>query len=133
MFGTEQRFTFMDGTVIDNQVIERRPECLVLSSTMVQKLTRETVRAKGRKVEFSKEIGRLLSGNLHPSSILETTSVTIIETTYGRCCVMISWNYFILSIPRMLVDPWIIRSTLLVQYAAPKGLALVATSEGGVK
>jgi hypothetical protein len=39
--GAERIFTLMGGIVIDNQVIERRPECLLLSSTKVQKLIRK--------------------------------------------------------------------------------------------
>jgi hypothetical protein len=38
----------MDGTMIENQVIEGRTECLFVSSTKVQKLMRKSARPKGR-------------------------------------------------------------------------------------
>jgi hypothetical protein len=42
----------MDGTTVDTQLEERRPECLLMSSTKLQKLMRKTRRSKGRKAEF---------------------------------------------------------------------------------
>jgi hypothetical protein len=40
----------MDGTVVENQVMERRPEC-ILMSTKVQKLMWKSAGAKGRTAE----------------------------------------------------------------------------------
>jgi hypothetical protein len=37
-FGTTMVFTLMDGTIVETTLEERRPECLLLSSTIVQKL-----------------------------------------------------------------------------------------------
>jgi hypothetical protein len=51
-FGTTMVFTLMDGTVAETTLEERRPECLLLSSTKVQKLVRKTRRSRGRPAEF---------------------------------------------------------------------------------
>jgi hypothetical protein len=51
-FGTTKVFTLMDGTAVETTLEERRPECLLLSSTKVQKLLRKTRRSKGRHAEF---------------------------------------------------------------------------------
>jgi hypothetical protein len=51
-FGSTSAFTLMDGTAVENTLEERRPECLMLSSTMVHKLMRKTRRSKGRNAEF---------------------------------------------------------------------------------
>jgi hypothetical protein len=45
-------FTLTDGTAVETQLEERRPECLLLSSTKVQKLMRKTRRNRGRNAEF---------------------------------------------------------------------------------
>jgi hypothetical protein len=45
-------FTLMDGTSVETQLEERSPECLLMSSTRVQKLMRKTRRSKGRNAEF---------------------------------------------------------------------------------
>jgi hypothetical protein len=45
-------FILMDGTVVETTLEERRPECLLLSSTKVQKLMRKTRRSRGRHAEF---------------------------------------------------------------------------------
>jgi hypothetical protein len=37
-FGTTRVFTLMDGTTVETQFEERRPECLLMSSTKVQKV-----------------------------------------------------------------------------------------------
>jgi hypothetical protein len=42
----------MDGTTVESTLEERRPECLLLSSTEVQKLMRKTRRSRGRHAEF---------------------------------------------------------------------------------
>jgi hypothetical protein len=42
----------MDGTSMETQLEERRHECLLLSSTKVQKLMRKTRRNRGRNAEF---------------------------------------------------------------------------------
>jgi hypothetical protein len=42
----------MDGTIVETQLEERLHECLLLSSTKVQKLMRKTRRGRGRKAEF---------------------------------------------------------------------------------
>jgi hypothetical protein len=41
----------MDGTAVETQLEERRRECLIMSSTKVQKLVRKTRRSRGRIVE----------------------------------------------------------------------------------
>jgi hypothetical protein len=51
-FGAERLLALLDGTVIENQVIERRPERQLLSSTKVQKFMRKSPRAKGRTGDF---------------------------------------------------------------------------------
>jgi hypothetical protein len=51
-FGTTRVFTLMDGTSLETTLEERRPECLQLSSTKVQKLMRKTRRSRGRHAEF---------------------------------------------------------------------------------
>jgi hypothetical protein len=51
-FGTTRVFTLMDGTDVETTLEERRPECLLLSSTKVQKLMRKTRRNRGRHAEF---------------------------------------------------------------------------------
>jgi hypothetical protein len=51
-FGTTQIFTLMDGTALETQLEERRPECLLMSSTKVHKLMRKTRRSRGRTSEF---------------------------------------------------------------------------------
>jgi hypothetical protein len=42
----------MDGTTVETQIEERRLECLLMSSTNVQKLMRQTRRKRGRNAEF---------------------------------------------------------------------------------
>jgi hypothetical protein len=42
----------MDGTTVDTQIEEQRPECLIMSSGKIQKLMRKTRRNKGRNAEF---------------------------------------------------------------------------------
>jgi hypothetical protein len=95
----------MDSIVIENQVIERRPECLITLSTKVQKLMRKYARAKGRTADFSRSIWRVLNIHQHLSSILATSSVTTIKFTYARCSSMTAPNFFSLWTPRLLVDP----------------------------
>jgi hypothetical protein len=51
-FGSTMGFTVMDGTSVETQLEERRLECLVMSSTKVQKLMRKTRRSRGRNAEF---------------------------------------------------------------------------------
>jgi hypothetical protein len=51
-FGSTGVFTLMDGTIVDTTLEERRPECLLMSSTKVQKLMRKTRRSRGRNAEF---------------------------------------------------------------------------------
>jgi hypothetical protein len=41
-----------DGTVIENQVLEQHPECLLLLSTKIKKLMRKSSRAKGLTAYF---------------------------------------------------------------------------------
>jgi hypothetical protein len=43
----------MDGTTVETQIEERRPECLLKSPTKVQKLMRKTRRSRGRSAEFN--------------------------------------------------------------------------------
>jgi hypothetical protein len=51
-FGTTRVFTHMDGTSVETQLMERRRECLLMSSTKVQELMRKTRRSRGRNVQF---------------------------------------------------------------------------------
>jgi hypothetical protein len=51
-FGTTRIFTLMDDIAVETTLEERRPECLLLSSTKVQKLMRKTRRSKGRHADF---------------------------------------------------------------------------------
>jgi hypothetical protein len=51
-FGSTMVFTLMDGTAVETRQEEQRPECLLMSSTKVQKLMRKTRRSRGRKAEF---------------------------------------------------------------------------------
>jgi hypothetical protein len=47
-FGSTKVFTLMDGTVPETHIEERRPECLLMSSTKIQKVMRKTRRNRGR-------------------------------------------------------------------------------------
>jgi hypothetical protein len=51
-FGTARVYTRMDGTTVETQLEERRPECLPMSSFKVQKLVRKTRRKRGCNAEF---------------------------------------------------------------------------------
>jgi hypothetical protein len=51
-FGSPRIFTHMDGTIVETQLEDLRPECLLMSSTKVQKLMRKTRRSRGRNAEF---------------------------------------------------------------------------------
>jgi hypothetical protein len=51
-FGSTRVFTLMDGTAVDTSLEDRRPECLLMSSTKVQILMRKTRRVRGRNAEF---------------------------------------------------------------------------------
>jgi hypothetical protein len=51
-FGSTRVFTLMDGTSVETTLEERRPECLLLSPTKVQKLMRKTRRSRGRHADF---------------------------------------------------------------------------------
>jgi hypothetical protein len=51
-FGTTRAFTLMDGTALATLLEERRPECLLMSSTKAQKLMRKTRRSRGRTTDF---------------------------------------------------------------------------------
>jgi hypothetical protein len=51
-FGSTRVFTVMDGTTVETTLEERRLECLLMSSTKVQKLMRKTRRSRGRNAEF---------------------------------------------------------------------------------
>jgi hypothetical protein len=51
-FCTTIAFTLMAGTTMETQLEERRPKCLLISSTKVQKLMRKTRRNRGRNAEF---------------------------------------------------------------------------------
>jgi hypothetical protein len=51
-FGSTMVFALMDGTIVETTLEERRPECLLMSSTKVQKLMRKTRRSRGRHAEF---------------------------------------------------------------------------------
>jgi hypothetical protein len=42
----------MDGTTVETELEERRHECLLMSSTKVQKLMRKTRRRRGRHAEI---------------------------------------------------------------------------------
>jgi hypothetical protein len=47
-FGTTMVSTLMDGIAVEIQRVERRPECLLILSSKVQKLMRKTRRSRGR-------------------------------------------------------------------------------------
>jgi hypothetical protein len=51
-FASTKVFTLMDGTLMETQLGERCLECLLMSSTKVQKLMRKTRRSRGRNAEF---------------------------------------------------------------------------------
>jgi hypothetical protein len=51
-FGTTRVFTLMDGTSVETKIEERRPKCLKMSSTKVQKLMRKKHHSRGRNAEF---------------------------------------------------------------------------------
>jgi hypothetical protein len=51
-FGSTRVITLMDGTAVETTLEERRPECLMMSSTKIQKLMRKTRRSRGRNAEF---------------------------------------------------------------------------------
>jgi hypothetical protein len=51
-FGSTRVFPLMDGTAVETTLEERRHECLLMSSTKVQKLMRKTRRSTGRNAEF---------------------------------------------------------------------------------
>jgi hypothetical protein len=51
-FGSTRVFTLMDGTTVETTLEERRPKYLLMSSTKVQKLMRNTRRSRGRNAEF---------------------------------------------------------------------------------
>jgi hypothetical protein len=51
-FGSTRVFIDMDGTTVETQLKERRPECLMVSSTKVQKLMRKTRRSMRHNAEF---------------------------------------------------------------------------------
>jgi hypothetical protein len=52
LFGSTRVFTLMDGIAVETQLEERHPECLLMSSTKVQKLMRKTHNNMGRNAEF---------------------------------------------------------------------------------
>jgi hypothetical protein len=52
LFGSTIVFILMDGTAVETTLEERRPECLLMSSTKVQKLVCKTRRNRGRNAEF---------------------------------------------------------------------------------
>jgi hypothetical protein len=51
-FGTTRVFILMDGRTMENQIEDRRPKCLLMSFSKIQKLMRKTRRGKGRNAEF---------------------------------------------------------------------------------
>jgi hypothetical protein len=51
-FGSTKVFTLMDGIAVETTLEERRPECLLMSSTKAQKLMRKTRRRIGRNAKF---------------------------------------------------------------------------------
>jgi hypothetical protein len=53
--GTGRLFSLIDGTIVATQVAHRRPECLLLSSTMVLKLMRLELRDERRNFDGSCE------------------------------------------------------------------------------
>jgi hypothetical protein len=52
-FGSTRVFTLMGGTTVETTLEERRPECLLMSSTKVQKFMRKTRRNRGCHAEFN--------------------------------------------------------------------------------
>jgi hypothetical protein len=51
-FGTTRVFTMMDEKAVGTKIKERRPKCLLISSTKVQKLMRKTRSNRGRNADF---------------------------------------------------------------------------------
>jgi hypothetical protein len=51
-FGYTRVFTLVDGTAVETELEERRLECLLMSSTKVQKLMCKTRRSRRRNAEF---------------------------------------------------------------------------------
>jgi hypothetical protein len=51
-FSSIKVFTLMDGITVETTLEERRPECLLMLSSKVQKLMRKTRRNRGRHAEF---------------------------------------------------------------------------------
>jgi hypothetical protein len=117
-FGTECVYALMDGTVVETQVVVRRPECLLMPSTKVQRLMRKSTRAKGRTAEF---FAVHLAVHGQHNYVLVINSTTRIERIFGRCCLMTSHSYFNRSTHHMLVDLGNIQSVPLVQCGV-KGL-----------
>jgi hypothetical protein len=67
--GTEHIFTLVDGTIVETQVMVRRPEHMLMTSTKAHKLMRKSARAKGRTADFStihlKVVDQRLSSECH--------------------------------------------------------------------
>jgi hypothetical protein len=51
-FGTTRVFTLHNGTALETQIEERRPECILMTYGKIQKLIRKTRRNKERNPEF---------------------------------------------------------------------------------
>jgi hypothetical protein len=51
-FGTTRDFSLMDGTAVEAQIEERRPNCLLVLYVKVRKLMRKTRHNMGRNADF---------------------------------------------------------------------------------
>jgi phytoene dehydrogenase-like protein len=82
----------MDGTAVQTTLEERRLECLLLSSTKVQKLLRKTRRNKGRHAEFT-SLNLRQPLNNRQTFTLERSLQQNNVTTSGRYSLMTSRSY----------------------------------------
>jgi hypothetical protein len=95
-FGSTRVLTLMDGTMLETQLEERRLECLLISSTKVQKLMRKTRRIRGRNAEFY--VIELTPAADHQQTFtLERNYQQPNVTTSGRYFTMTSRSYYNMS------------------------------------
>jgi hypothetical protein len=95
-FGSTWIFTLMDGTAVETTLEERRPECLLMSSTKVQKLMRKTRRRRGRNAEFY--VIELTPAADQPTDFHTREELTTFNvTTSGRYSTMTFRSYCNLS------------------------------------
>jgi hypothetical protein len=99
-FGSTRVFTLTDGTSVETTLEERRHECLLMSSTKVQKLMRKTRRTRGRNAEFY--VMELTPAADQPTDFHTGEELTAEQlTTSGRYSTLTSRSYCNLSTLRM--------------------------------